>query len=175
MSYFVPDSWRWGSPGTYYFSDKMPGTAVPVLPPVSTSTSSLSAGDRFWRQMRLIFLGLVGVAAGVGSLALYRHNSDLFLVVSTAFTMMYTLLTLFSSLRSQSPYASNVEWSQIIEALSYFQLFNTFFVMLCVVDITFKTKSSRSGPSQPFKHSNNNSNGSGGNPNNNSNSHFNGR
>ena len=89
--------------------------------------------------------------------------------------MMYTLLTLFSSLRSQSPYASNVEWSQIIEALSYFQLFNTFFVMLCVVDITFKTKSSRSGPSQPFKHSNNNSNGSGGNPNNNSNSHFNNR
>ena len=174
MSYFVPDSWRWGSPGTYYFSDKMPGTAVPVLPPVVTSTSSMGAGERFWRQIRLIFIGLVGVAAGVGSLALYRHNSDLFLIVSTAFTLLYTLLTLFSSLRSQSPYTSNVEWNQIIEALSYFQLFNTFFVMLCVADITFKTKSSRSGSSQSFKNSNNNhSNGPGGNPNSNSSGNYN--
>lgn len=140
----------WGNRNGYYVADRLPGTAIPVLsPPMSTSTngSTGTASERFWRQIRLITFGLIGVGAGVGSLALYRHNSDSFLIASTAFTLIYTLLTLFSSLRGQNQGVNNVDWNHAIEALSYFQLFNTFFVMLCVVDITFKTKSSRSSSS----------------------------
>ena len=127
----------------------------------STNGSSGTASDRFWRQIRLITFGLIGVGAGVGSLALYRHNSDSFLIASTAFTLIYTLLTLFSSLRGQNQSVNNVDWNHAIEALSYFQLFNTFFVMLCVVDITFKTKSSRSSSSSSYGRSSQGNSGSG--------------
>lgn len=141
MSYIMPDSWWWGNRG-FVVADRLPGDAVSGVRVVAGGSKQvLTASERFWRQIRLLLFGFVGIAVGVGSLTLYRYNSDMFLVASTGFTMLYTLLTLFMALRGQNPYANNRDWSQAIEVLSYFQLFNTFFVMLCVVEITFKTKS----------------------------------
>ena len=160
MSYIMPSSWWWGSTG---YNDRIPGEAILAVPsrPIATSYSSGTASERFWRQIRLLLFGFVGVATGIGSLSLYRYNSDLFLLASTGFTMLYTLLTLFASLRGQSPYVSNTGWSQAIEALSYFQLFNTLFVMLCVVEITFKTKNARQSSSSFGRSSNNGNAGNG--------------
>lgn len=110
-----------------------------------SAAQTITAENRFWKQMRLILIGFVAVAVGTGSLTLYRYNADLFLIASTLFTILYTLLSLYLSLRTQDEYANDRTWGRIIETLSYIQIFNTFFVMLCVVEITFKTRSRPSG------------------------------
>lgn len=156
MSYVYPESWWWG-PRSWFVPDYVDGSAV------GRTTVRVGHGepasDKFWRKLRLILFGFVGVAAGIGSMSLYRYNSDLFLVASTAFTMIYTLLTLFMSMRVQSPYRNNTDWGHAIEALSYFQLFNTFFVMLCVVEITFKSKNRSSFGNKQGSNGNSNSSG----------------
>lgn len=163
MSYsIVPDSWWWGNRG--WWVDRVPYEGGPPQAR-SEAMQTRTTENRFWKQMRLILIGFVAVAVGTGSLSLYRYNSDLFLIASTLFTILYTLLALYMSMRVQDEYSNDRTWGRIVETLSYIQIFNTFFVMLCVVEITFKTRSRPSGRPNGFNNGNWNNNNNGRGPN----------
>ena len=107
----------------------------------STFYVPMTASEKFWRRIRLMAIGIACIAGALASIALYRYNADTFLLASGGFTMVYTLLTLYASMRGQSPYVNNRPWCHALEVLSYFQAFNTFFVLLCVLEMTFRGRS----------------------------------
>ena len=68
---------------------------------------------------------------------LYKSHRDRMMIASTAFTMIYTVLASFVSVRARSVWSrSDDRWFTALETVSYLQCFNAVFLFACVMHMT---------------------------------------
>ena len=92
-------------------------------------------------RMLKVLYGFGAIVAGIASILLFNFAPELFLVVNVGYMFVFIILTMYSMLRIRKQLendttiqgTNNRRWTIAIEFMSYFAIFESFFVFLIVM------------------------------------------
>lgn len=94
-----------------------------------------------WNMFKVVS-GFTGIVSAIAMLHLFRTRQIAFLMISAAYTALYTLLAMFASLRGQDAtmQKSSKRWMKTVEIMSYIELFLTFLTCWAIGDMLFRNR-----------------------------------